>query len=132
MVLNNDEFERVRKTARLESIFRARGETWVSRLNAELHDAQRARKQPIADGYTFYIHNEGSRIRMYIVAFTARAQAHERKHSSILKLMETTKYEVVDRAKLDKQQAKKRRATERRRRRESALSPNEIPPQELD
>jgi adenine deaminase len=32
--------------------------------------------------------------------FTARAFAHERKHSSILKLMETTKYETVMRENL--------------------------------
>jgi hypothetical protein len=102
--LNNAEFQRVRKAAKLESILRVRGETWCSRLNAELHKAQRARKQPVADGYTFYIHSDGSRLRLYIVAFTARAQAHEKKHSSILKLMETTKYDVKRQSELTRAQ----------------------------
>jgi hypothetical protein len=102
--LNNKEFENVRKASKLESILRVRGETWTSRLNAELHKAQRARRQPIADGYTFYIHSSGSRLRLYIVAFTARAQAHERKHSSILKLMETTKYDVKRQSELTRAQ----------------------------
>jgi hypothetical protein len=102
--LNNPGFVEMRKDARLVSILRVRGETWVSRLNAELHAAQKARKQPIADGYTFYVHTEGSRARLYVLAFTARAQAHERKHSSILKLMETSRYEVKLRAQLTKEQ----------------------------
>jgi hypothetical protein len=93
--LNNAGFIEMRKDAKLVSIFRVRGETWVSRLNEELHRAQQARKQPIADGYTYYIHEGGTRARLYIIATTARAQAHERKHSSILKLMETSRYEVV-------------------------------------
>jgi hypothetical protein len=92
--LNNSTFREVRKSARLVSILRVRGETWCNRLNAELHKAQTARRQPVADGYTYYVHTEGSRARLYIVAFTARAQAHEKKHSSILKLMETTGYDV--------------------------------------
>ena len=106
VLLNNAEFERVRKSSRLESILRVRGETWVSRLNTELHKAQRARKQPVADGYTYHIHDGGSRLRLYIVPFTARAMAHERKHSSILKLMETTKYDVVMRPNLTQDQQK--------------------------
>ena len=118
--LNDEEFQRVRKTAKLESILRVRGETWVSRLNAELHAAQVKRKQPVEDGYTFYIHSGGSRLRLYIVAFTARAQAHERKHSSILKLMETTKYDVKTRSTMIRQAAGKRAAATRRRRRVEA------------
>ena len=84
-----------------------RGETWCSRLNAELHTAQRARKQKVADGYTYHIHSTGTRLRLYIVAFTARAQAHERKHSSILKLMETTRYDVQTSATRAKTAARK-------------------------
>lgn len=102
--LNNPGFIAMRKDAKLVSMLRVRGETWVSRLNAELHKAQRARKQPIADGYKFYVHTEGTRARLYIVAFTARAQAHERKHSSILKLMETTGYDVKMQADLTPEQ----------------------------
>jgi hypothetical protein len=98
--LNNPGFIEMRKDPKLVSILRVRGETWVARLNAELHAAQQARRQPIADGYGFYVHTEGSRARLYVVATTARAQAHEKKHSSILKLMETSRYEVVLRANL--------------------------------
>jgi geranylgeranyl pyrophosphate synthase len=127
--LNNAEFERIRKAAKLESILRVRGETWCARLNTELHAAQAKRKQPVEDGYTFYIHGGGSRLRLYIVAFTARAQAHERAHSSILKLMETTKYDVKTRATLIKQAtrkagAKKAAITRRRRRAEAELERN--------
>lgn len=102
--LNNAGFIAMRKDAKLVSILRVRGETWVSRLNEELHRAQQARRQPIADGYTYYIHDTGTRARLYIVATTARAQAHERKHSSILKLMETTRYDVVKHAQLTAEQ----------------------------
>ena len=102
--LNNPGFIEMRKDPKLVSILRVRGETWVARLNEELHPAQKARKQPIADGYTYYVHTTGSRARLYIVAFTARAQAHEKKHSSILKLMETTGYDVKKFADLTPQQ----------------------------
>jgi hypothetical protein len=114
--LNNDEFERIRKAARLESIFRVRGETWTARLNTELHAAQTKRKQPVEDGYTFHIRTTGSRLRLYIVAFTARAQAHERAHSSILRLMETTKYDVKTRAGTVKKTARKAAAKPRKKR----------------
>jgi hypothetical protein len=93
--INNPGFIEMRKDPKLVSILRVRGETWVSRLNTELHAAQKARKQPTADGYKYYVHTEGTRARLYVLAFTARAQAHEKKHSSILKLMETTQYDVV-------------------------------------
>ena len=102
--LNNPGFIEMRKDPKLISILRVRGETWCARLNAELAKAQRARKQPVADGYTFYVHTGGTRTRLYIVAFTARAQAHERKWSSILKLMETTRYDVVKFADLTPEQ----------------------------
>lgn len=102
--LNNPGFIEMRKDPKLVSILRVRGETWVSRLNTELHAAQKARRQPIADGYAFYVHTEGSRARLYVVATTARAQAHERKHSSILKLMETSRYEVKLHAQLTAEQ----------------------------
>ena len=102
--LNNSTFREVRKASKLVSILRARGETWCERLNAELHAAQRARRQPIADGYTYYVHTGGSRARLYIVAFTARAQAHEKAHSSILKLMETTGYDVERHATVTREQ----------------------------
>ena len=119
--LNNVGFIAMRKDAKLVSILRVRGETWVSRLNEELHRAQQARKQPIADGYTYYIHDSGTRARLYILATTARAQAHERKHSSILKLMETSRYDVKTRGQLEravvrKAAAKKAAATRKQRR----------------
>lgn len=68
------------------------GAEWVTRLNAELHSAQAARKQPIEDGYNHHVVVGGSRARLFIVAASARAQAHEAKHSSILKLMRTSGY----------------------------------------
>ena len=102
--LNNPGFVEMRKDPKLVSILRVRGETWCSRLNAELHKAQEARRQKVEDGYTYYVHTEGTRARLYIVAFTARAQAHERKHSSILKLMETSRYEVKLNAQLTPEQ----------------------------
>ena len=102
--LNNPGFVEMRKDPKLVSILRVRGETWVSRLNAELHKAQTARKQKVEDGYAYYVHTTGSRARLYIVATTARAQAHERKHSSILKLMETSRYEVKLHAQLTPEQ----------------------------
>ena len=103
---NMDEFVRVRKVAALEAMFAERGAEWTDRLNNELHAAQAKRGQPVVDGYDFHIHSGGNRLRMYIVAFTARAQAHERAHSSILKLMETTKYDVKTRAQLQAVAAK--------------------------
>ena len=102
--LNIPGFIEMRKDSALVEMFRARGETWVARLNTELHAAQKARKQPVADGYKYYVHTEGSRARLYVLAFTARAQAHERKHSSILKLMETSGLEVKMHAQLTKEQ----------------------------
>ena len=120
VVLNDATFREVRKSARLESILRVRGETWVSRLNTELHAAQTKRKQPVEDGYTFYIHSGGSRLRLYIVAFTARAQAHERKHSSILKLMETTKYDVKTRTALVRKAGAKKAAATRKAKKAAA------------
>jgi hypothetical protein len=92
--LNNATFEEVRKAAPLEAKFAAKGKEWVERLNAELHAAQAARKQPVKDGYKYHISRKGTRIRMDIRAFTARAAAHEKKHSKILKLMHTTGHDV--------------------------------------
>jgi len=102
--LNNPGFVEMRKDPKLVSILRVRGETWVSRLNSELHAAQSARRQKVEDGYAYYVHTTGTRARLYVVATTARAQAHERKHSSILKLMETTQYDVQVRATMTREQ----------------------------
>lgn len=76
--------------ARLEAM----GTEWVGRLNAELRSAQAARDQPVEDGYTHHITTGGTRARLFIVASTARAQAHEARHSSILKLMDTSGHDV--------------------------------------
>ena len=77
------------------SILRVRGETWVSRLNAELHAAQKARKQPVADGYTYYVHTDGQpRPAVHRGDHRARAGPRAQAQLSILKLMETTRYEV--------------------------------------
>jgi hypothetical protein len=115
---NFDEFERVRTSSGISTLFHERGEDWVDRLNAELHAAQAKRKQPVEDGYEYYVNQGGTRTRMYVVAITARAQAHERAHSSILKLMETTKHDVKTRRQLTKRAAAKKAAKTRRRRRD--------------
>lgn len=100
MVLNNEGFRELRHATALEGLLHERGETWIARLNTELHAAQAKRKQPVEDGYTYHVSGVGTRLRLYIVAATARAQAHERAHSSILKLMETTGYDVKTRGQL--------------------------------
>ena len=80
------EFKRVRNSPGMVAFLEARGEEWVAELNAELRAAQAKRKQPIEDGYEYWI-SKGTRARLHIIAKTARAQAHEAEHSSILRLM---------------------------------------------
>lgn len=80
------EFRRVRNSPGMTEFLRAKGEEWVAELNAELREAQARRKQPIEDGYDYWI-SKGTRARLHIIAKTARAQAHEAEHSSILKVM---------------------------------------------
>lgn len=118
IVWHMDEFERIRKVAPLEAMFRKNGEEWVGRLNAELRQAQARRGQPVEDGYKYHITRDGSRIRMYVVAFTARAQAHEAEHQSILKLMHTTGWDVADRKALKRRQAARKAAQTRAIKRE--------------
>lgn len=104
--LHNEEFVRLRKVQPLANLFSARGKSWTDRLNTDLAAAQVKRKQPVEDGYTFHISSHGTRLRLYVLTYTARAYAHERKHSSILKLMETTRYEVKMRHELTPAQQK--------------------------
>lgn len=85
---NMDGFKYIRKCAGMEQRLRAKGTAWCAALNAELRAAEASRGQPIADGYTFHITGTGDRLRLHIVAETARAQAHEARHQSILKLMD--------------------------------------------
>jgi hypothetical protein len=88
-----DEFERIRKSEGVVELLREIGEEIVSSLNSELHAAQQARDQTVEDGYKFYVTNggEASRARLHVLAFTARAMAHEAAHQSILrKLGEAT------------------------------------------
>jgi hypothetical protein len=73
---------------------KAMGDQWTADLNTELHAAQAARKQPVEDGYIAHVTEGGTRARLFIVAATARAQAHEAKHSSILKRMRTSGHDV--------------------------------------
>lgn len=82
-----DEFEHIRKSDEMVEFLHGIGTELCASLNAELNEAQAERKQPIEDGYKFYVTNEGtaSRARLHILAFTARAQAHEAVHQSILK-----------------------------------------------
>lgn len=79
------EFTRIRKAPALEEAFHEMGFAWAEALNTELHAAQAKRKQEEADGYDYHVHDEPSRLRLYMVASTARGQAHEAKHHSILK-----------------------------------------------
>jgi hypothetical protein len=90
----------------------------------------------VEDGYTYHVHQGHTRVRMYVVAATARAQAHERKHSSILKLMHTSGWDVKSHGEVAKAAAKtkarKTREERRRKAREADLSPSELPPHNLD
>lgn len=128
--LHNEEFEEMRHDPAIEKLFAQRGDTWTYRLNSELARAQAKRKQPVEEGYTYHISHFGSRIRMYVLTYTARAMAHERKHSSILKLMETTNfgYEVKMRHELTEAQrgveAHAKASTVRRVRREASEAAN--------
>jgi geranylgeranyl pyrophosphate synthase len=123
----NDEFEKLRKSEPLSEYFHKMGAEWVDRLNTELHEAQAKRKQKVEDGYVYHVRNEGSRLRMYVVAATARAQAHERKHSSILKLMQTSgldmdTHDAKKQASLNRARARRDR---KRSRLQATLSPSE-------
>src|SRR5262245_2852851 len=84
-----EEFERIRKSEGMVAYLHGMGEQLVEQLNAELHAAQQARNQPVADGYKYYVTNEGdaSRARLHVLAFTARGQAHEAAHQSILRML---------------------------------------------
>lgn len=83
---NMAEFRRIRNSPGMTEFLRAKGEEWVTELNGELHAAQAKRKQPIEDGYDYWV-SHGTRARLHVIAKTARAQAHEAEHSSILKTM---------------------------------------------
>lgn len=84
---NNPEWKRIRTTPETKAELEARGKQWTSRLNAELRAAQAKRKQPIEDGYMYEVTTEGSRYRLYVWPFTARAIAHEAVNQSMLKLV---------------------------------------------
>lgn len=91
---HTEEFANIRRSPGMVAHLKAMGEEWEARLNSELHAAQAARKQPVEDGYDHHITTGGTRARLYMVAATARAQAHEAKHNSILKLMRTSGLDV--------------------------------------
>lgn len=80
-----EEFAEIRKSAGMTETLAGIGEQTTASLNNELAAAQTARRQPVVDGYGYHISPGGSRKRLHIVAFTARAQAHEAKHQSILR-----------------------------------------------
>lgn len=84
---DNPEWKSIRTTPEMKSELSARGKSWTDRLNAELRAAQAARRQPIEDGYTYEVTTEGSRYRLYVWPFTARAIAHEAVNQSMLKLV---------------------------------------------
>jgi hypothetical protein len=134
--LHDEEFIKVRKSERLDAYFHELGTEWVDKLNAELHAAQEKRHQKVEDGYVYHVNDKGDRLRLYVIAATARAQAHERAHSSILKLMETTKWDMKTRGQIEKAAAKKAAAAKRKAARQSrldaTLAPSERPPHELE
>lgn len=84
----------IRKTPGMIITLRNMGAGWIGDLNDELNAAQARRKQPVEDGYDSHVTEGGSRARLFIVAASARAQAHEAKHGSILKLMRTSGLDV--------------------------------------
>lgn len=82
---NMEEFRRIRTCEGIVGALDAMGDEWVESLNAELHEAQEMRRQPVEDGYVKHVVAEGARARLHIVPATARAQAHEDMHHSILR-----------------------------------------------
>lgn len=82
---NLDEFERVRKSPGMKAHLNDIGSVTVARCNADLHAAQSARKQPVADGYDHKVTEGSTRARLIISATTARALAHEAVNNAILK-----------------------------------------------
>ena len=84
---DNPEWEQIRKAAELKNQLEDRGKQWVDRLNDDLHAAQAKRKQPVEDGYTYEVTTEGSRDRLYVWPYSARAIAHEAVNQSMLKLV---------------------------------------------
>lgn len=99
MYSNTEDWQYIRKAPELITFFDTMGSSWVTALNQELHAAQRARKQPVADGYAHAITVNEDRIRMRIWCTTARAMAHEAKHQSILRLMRTSGYDYRGKGK---------------------------------
>ena len=82
---NIDEFDNIRKSAGLKAYFEEIGDVTVSRCNADLHAAQAARNQPIADGYEHKVTEGVSRAKLIIAATAARAMAHEAVNNAMLK-----------------------------------------------
>lgn len=84
MKWNMPEFQRIRNSEGITRQLHARGQDWVKRLNAELHQEQAQDNEPEEDGYTYQI-THGSRSRLYVYPYTARAMAHEARDQSMLK-----------------------------------------------
>lgn len=120
---NLDEFERIRKSEGIVEYLHETGKQLVSGLNAELHAAQRERGQTVEDGYKYYVTgaDEGgdtSRARLHVLAFTARAMAHEAKHQSILKRLGEAAATTSAGRDADRAVARAHRDAERRARNE--------------
>lgn len=96
---NTEDWQDIRKAPELVTMFGGMGQEWVSKLNAELHEAQARRKQKQEDGYKFAISFDEDRLRMRVWCFTARAMAHEAKHQSILRLMHTSGFDVKEKGR---------------------------------
>lgn len=87
--------DQVGKAPGLKALFDVMGAEWVARLNTELNAAEAKRGQPVEEGYKHYVNTLKHEVRLYVVAFTARAQAHEARHSAMLKQMRTAGHTIV-------------------------------------
>ena len=124
-------FKDIRTGAGITSYLTEMGEENAADLNTELAAAQTARNQPVAEGYTSHLGDGTTRKRLQIIAYTARAQAHEAKHMSILKRIgdiraETTKVREADAAAAA--HAREVAAVERRAKREAAAAAKALRP----
>lgn len=82
---DSPEWRRIRTSEGMVAYLEKMGAETVARCDTDLHAAQEARKQPVADGYAHVVTTGGTRARLYIEPTTARAIAHEAVNHTILK-----------------------------------------------
>ena len=85
--MHHEAFDEMRKDPKLRAALSLWGQSATDELNAELAAAQERREQSVEPGYeSSVVAGAGhTRARLYIAAATARAQAHEKAHDSLLK-----------------------------------------------